>query len=306
MIPNTYKQAHPSLQFLILIGLSLGIIGVGYLIGTGIVLALYGSTPLLEIAQLNFSGPYARNVMWILQIISTTIPLLAVPVFFAYVIVKDPADYLKPSFKFSWILLPVVFAVMFVSSPLIELLSNINQKLVLPGFMGSVQQWMRDSEDKAQKLTTFFLQMKTVWGMLINVIVIGLFTAIAEEFMFRGCVQTIFTRLTKNHHAGIWITAALFSAFHMEFFGFLPRMMLGVLFGYFVAWSGSIWPAVWAHFLNNGTAVVATYLFQQKKIKVNPDDQHLFNYGGYVFSFIIVLFLLRLYRNIAAGKKQLP
>jgi membrane protease YdiL (CAAX protease family) len=77
-----------------------------------------------------------------------------------------------------------------------------------------------------------------------------------------------------------------------------------VLFGYFVAWSGSIWPAVWAHFLNNGTAVVATYLFQHKIIRVNPDDQHLFSSAAYMFSFVIVLFLLFIYRKTAMEKKQ--
>jgi len=193
---------------------------------------------------------------------------------------------------------------MFTSTPLIELLSNINQKAVLPDFLSSLQKRIRDSEDAAQKLTAVMLQMKTIWAMIIDVLVIGLLTAIAEEFMFRGCIQTIFTQWTKNKHAAIWLTAILFSAFHMQFFGFLPRLMLGALFGYLVAWSGSIWPSVWAHFINNGTAVIVTYLYQHKKINVNPDDQHIFNYTGYLFSLIIVLFLLLSYRNIATGKKQ--
>ena len=164
---------------------------------------------------------------------------------------------------------------------------------------------MREKEDAAQKLTAILLQMKTVGSMIRNVILVGLLTAIAEEFMFRGVIQTIFTRWTKNYHAAIWITAALFSSFHMEFFGFLPRMALGALLGYMVAWSGSIWPAVWGHFINNGTAVVVTYLYQHKKIKVNPDDQHMFKYSSYLFSLIIVVFLLLMYRYIATGKKPI-
>ena len=75
--------------------------------------------------------------------------------------------------------------------------------------------------------------------------------------------------------------------------------------GYMVAWSGSIWPAVWGHFINNGTAVVVTYLYQHKKIKVNPDDQHMFNYAAYIISLIIVLFLLFMYHKLATEKKQL-
>ena len=105
-------------------------------------------------------------------------------------------------------------------------------------------------------------------------------------------MQTIFIRWTKNKHAAVWITAILFSAFHMEFFGFLPRLLLGVLFGYFVAWSGSIWPAIWGHFVNNGTIVVITYLSQHKLIGIGPDDQHVFNNVWYIISLVITLFLL--------------
>jgi membrane protease YdiL (CAAX protease family) len=191
---------------------------------------------------------------------------------------------------------------MFAASPMIEFLSNLNQKMVLPPFL----KWMRESEDNAEKITETMLNMKSIRDMLGNVLLIGLVPAIVEEFMFRGCLQTIFTRWTKNTHAAIWITAILFSAFHIEFFGFLPRLFLGLLFGYFVAWSGSIWTGVWAHFINNGTAVVVTYFYQKKITKLNPDDQHVFNYTGHLFSFIIILFLLFIFHRIAINKTQTP
>jgi membrane protease YdiL (CAAX protease family) len=292
---------HPSLQFLSFLAVCILSIAIGYAIGVGVVWLLYGVDTVLAIGQSNLSKPNAITGLWILQIISTTIPLFAAPVFFAYVVVKEPADYLKAGVKFNGVLLLMVLAIMFISSPLIELLSNINEKMVLPPFL----HWMRDMEDQAQKVTAILLKMNSIWQMLFNLLVVGLLTAIAEEFAFRGVIQTIFTRLTKNYHAAVWITAILFSAFHLEFFGFLPRLMLGVLFGYFVAWSGSIWTAVWAHFINNGTAVVVTYLFQHKKIKINPDDQHVFNSAGYVISLVIVLFLLYVYHIIASNKPKL-
>lgn len=305
MITKSHKQASPPLQLLIFIGIAIGIILVGYLIGMGVIIGLYGIDVLMQIARLNLSSPNAVNALWILQIISTTIPLFVAPVFFAYRIVKEPQAYLRTTIKFPWGLLVLTLFIMFVSSPLIEWLSNINQRMVLSGPLKPIQDWMRDKEDTAQKMTAVLLEMKTVGSMIKNVLLVGLLTAIAEEFMFRGVLQTIFTRWTKNQHAAIWITAILFSSFHMEFFGFLPRMMLGVLLGYLVVWSGSIWPAVWGHFINNGTAVVVTYLFQHKKISLNPDDQHMFNYSSYLFSLIIVVFLLLMYRYIATGKKPL-
>ncbi|GAC1308241.1 MAG: hypothetical protein NVSMB24_21580 [Mucilaginibacter sp.] len=256
----------------------------------------------LDIGQMKFTAPHVIDALWIIQIGGTTLPILAAPIFYAFVVVREPGDYLKPGFRFPWVLLLLVFAIMFISTPLIEFLSNLNQKMVLPHYLS----WMREKEMEAQKYTEAMLQMKTVWDMIKDLLIIGLLTAIVEEFMFRGVLQTIFVRWTKNTHAAIWITAILFSAFHMQFFGFLPRLMLGVLFGYFVAWSGSVWTSVWAHFINNGTAVVATYLFRNKTIKINPDDQHLFSYGAYIFSLVLILFLFFIYRKIALERELTP
>ncbi|MES2377104.1 MAG: CPBP family intramembrane glutamic endopeptidase [Bacteroidota bacterium] len=306
MIKTTTIQEHPQLQLIIFIAITIGVIGAGYLIGAALVIGLYGVDTVLDIAKLNFTNPHVANALWIIQILSTTIPIFIASVVFAYLIVRNPKEYLKQTANISGLLWLLVFCVMVISTPLIECLSNFNQKLVLPHFLDGVQRWMRETENQAIKLTAVLLQMKTIPSLVFKFMVVGLFTAIVEEFMFRGCIQTIFIKWTKSYHAAIWVTAALFSAFHMEFFGFLPRMMLGVLFGYFVVWSGSIWTAVWGHFINNGTAVVASYMFQNKMVKINPDDQHIFNWGSYLFSLIIILFLLYLYRNIATGKVKMP
>jgi uncharacterized protein len=290
----------PPVQLILFLAVFGGILIIGTSIGVGLIVVLYGVNTFNAISHLNVTYPHFANSLWILQTAGTTLPIFIAPILFALFIVKDPKEYIKSGFKFPWFLMVLVFAIMFISSPVIELLSNINQKMQLPHFL----QWMRESEDNAQKLTSVLLQMKTIWDMLFDLIFIGLLTAIVEEFMFRGCLQTIFEKWTKNSHAAIWITAILFSAFHMEFFGFLPRMMLGVLFGYFVVYSGSIWTSVWAHFINNGTAVIVTYLYQQKITKISPDDQHVFNYSGYIISLIIILILFWVYRNIALGKKQ--
>jgi membrane protease YdiL (CAAX protease family) len=306
MTENANKELHPSLQFLQFILITVGIILIGNVVGALIIIGLYGMDVLINVAQFNVTNLNTVNALWLVQITGTTLPIFASAWVFAYYNVQNPQQYLKPSFKFPWLLLVIIFCVMLIASPLIECLSNINQKMVLPHFLDGLQAKLRQLEDQAQKVTAILLQMPTILSMIFKLIVVGLLTAIVEEFMFRGVIQTIFMKWTKNPHAAIWITAALFSAFHMEFFGFLPRLLLGVLFGYFVFWSGSIWTAVWAHFLNNGTAVIVTYLYQNKMIRFNPDDQHVFNYAGYLFSLIIVLFLLYLYRNIATGKVKAP
>jgi membrane protease YdiL (CAAX protease family) len=294
--PIPHRQIHPGLQFLMLIGVVLGLILAGTIISILIISSSFGKDVLNDTLNLKVSSLQTQNALWVLQIVSTTLPLLLSPVFFSYIIVREPDDYLKTTFHFPWLLMPIVFLTMMLSQPLMEFIGNINQHMNLP-------QWMRDEENRLKQASDSMMQMKTVGSMFFNLFIIGLVTALAEEFLFRGCLQTIFLRWMKNKHVAIWITAILFSAFHMEFFGFLPRMMLGLLFGYFVAWSGSIWPAVWAHFLNNGTVVVITYLYQHKLININPDDQQVFSYAGYIISFIITLFLLFIYKYISAKRQ---
>jgi len=89
---------------------------------------------------------------------------------------------------------------------------------------------------------------------------IAILPAIGEELLFRGVLQRIFANWTKNIHLGVWIAAILFSAMHMQFYGFLPRMMLGVLFGYLFVWSGSLLLPILCHFINNGSAVIYAYV----------------------------------------------
>lgn len=301
--PIPRKPIPPGYQFLIVIGLLMLALFAGTFIGIIVIGIRYGFDTVTQLVQANLTAPNVSTSLWILQFFGTTAPILATPIIFSYFIVKEPDEYLKTNFHFSWLLIILVFATMMLSNPMIELLGNINAKMVLPKSLQGIQDWMRKSEDDTKKLSDMMMEMHTFWGMIFNLLFIGLLTAIVEEILFRGCLQTIFVKWMKNKHVAIWITAILFSAFHMEFFGFLPRVMLGVLFGYFVAWSGSIWPAIWGHFVNNGTAVVITYLYQHKLINTNPDDQQVFNNIGYIISFVITLLLLLAYRYIAAKRQ---
>ena len=146
--------------------------------------------------------------------------------------------------------------IMLLAIPGINLLSAWNQQMVLPEWMSGIEQWMRMQEDSAAQLTEQFLRVDTVGGLLVNIGLMALLPAVGEELTFRGVVQGMFTR---NKHVAIWATAAIFSFVHMQFYGFLPRMLLGAMFGYMLWWTGSLWVPMLMHFVNNCAAVVVAF-----------------------------------------------
>ena len=170
----------------------------------------------------------------------------------------------------------------------------------MPGFLKGMEDWMKVMEERAAELTKQLLVMKTPQSFLINLLMIAIIPAIGEEFIFRGCIQNIFTRWTKNIHWGIWISAIIFSAIHMQFYGFIPRMLLGALFGYLLVWGKSMWLPVLAHLINNGSAVILSYIYQLKGGSVEDAEiQSAQSWWVYVLSFLISVYLLWLFRTQA-------
>lgn len=161
--------------------------------------------------------------------------------------------------------------VMFLSLPLINWMVELNSNLALPEFMHGIELWMKESEETAEKFTEAFLAMSTAQDLAVNLLMIAVIPAIGEELLFRGMIQRLLINWTNNVHWGILIASVLFSALHMQFFGFLPRTMLGILFGYLFLWTGSLWIPILCHFINNGTAVVFAYYEQRDLLGFDPE-----------------------------------
>lgn len=147
---------------------------------------------------------------------------------------------------------------MIAISPLIDTLSVWNQGLHLPESLKGLEQWMINSEKQADVITKELLAISSWGGFLINIVIIAVLAGLGEELLFRGTLQKIIIGWTRNTHAGILITALIFSAIHLQFFGFFPRFLLGALLGYLYVWSGSLWIPVIAHTLNNTLVIIFT------------------------------------------------
>jgi membrane protease YdiL (CAAX protease family) len=186
---------------------------------------------------------------------------------FAYVSDPKPVRYLgmkQPQKQIFWILAIVV---MFAAIPMVEYIGALNQKMHLGP---DTQKWMKGMEEEAAKQIQFMLAKHTVGELLTNLVFISLFAGIGEELFFRGILQRMFIRAFKNPWMGIVFTAAMFSAFHFQFFGFFPRLALGVVLGAIYWYSGSIWAAIIAHFIYDGFIIVLAYF--NPSLVTNPDE----------------------------------
>ena len=156
--------------------------------------------------------------------------------------------------------LAVVVVFYLVSLPAMNWLVDFNGSMVLPSWMSGVEEAMRQAEDMAADATKQILDINTIPQLLFCLFVVGLMAGLSEEMLFRGAMQRTMQDSRLGAHTAIWVTAIVFSAFHMQFFGFLPRMLLGAWLGYLFVWTRSLWVPIIAHTLNNSTVVVMSYL----------------------------------------------
>jgi membrane protease YdiL (CAAX protease family) len=202
-------------------------------------------------ASVNFSNPGTLPTLKFLQGISTVLTFLVPAYLYAYFVFgREPFDHLgfhkaaKNGFYFLAVLL------LLLSMPFDGWLGELNKAIPLPG-------WMTHREKEADQEIIAFLKTSSTAGTLVNVFLIAVLPAICEEACFRGALQPLLIRICKSPLAGIVLTGVLFSAFHMQFEGFLPRMFLGILLGAVYWYSGSLWVSILAHFFTNAIQVVA-------------------------------------------------
>lgn len=158
---------------------------------------------------------------------------------------------------------PLLLTILMMVSviPFINYMAEINLRMEFP--IREVDRFLRMLEGEAEEVMRAFTATRNFWGLLVNLLMIGVIAAVGEELIFRGLIQRLLHGMVKNIHLAIAITAILFSAFHFQFFSFLPRFMLGMLMGYLMYYGRSIWYPILAHFVNNAMGVVYYYFYSR-------------------------------------------
>ncbi len=255
---NTEQERHSWIKLMIILS---------WLLLYGI-LAIMGSE---NNTSLNLDNPTIIALLYVLQLISVLILFVAPALLFAIFWTKPRIHYLGITTKPAMATLLIGSVGIILAQPTINWLADLNQHVHLPTALGGVETWMKNSEAKAAEMTKLFTKGTTVKSLVLNLFVVAFMAALSEELFFRGMLQKVLIESFNNKHVGVWVGAVFFSALHMQFYGFLPRMLMGVYLGYLFVWSGSLWPGMMAHFINNGMAVFLIWLSNRGIISSDMD-----------------------------------
>jgi hypothetical protein len=272
----------PFMQLLFTVLLIIACYSLTFLLGLLLAQPLFGITTGAIFASLaSFDDPLSLQLLRYFQVLQSfglfILPVLVAGFFFT----GKPFHALRLDQGPKGWVYPALIVLMFISLPMVNWLITLNESMKLPGFLQEVESWMKTTEDQATQLTDAFLKMPNTSTMLLNLVMIGALPAIGEELLFRGLLQPLLKDWTKNIHLAIFLSAFLFSAMHLQFYGFLPRLTLGLMFGYLFYWTGSLWVPIIAHFVNNSAAVVVSWLGQQGWI--SGDYEHFGETGSFWF-----------------------
>ena len=199
------------------------------------------------------------NVERAVQFISSVITFIVGGVFVAYLIFENPKEELMMS---SWgggknYLYGIIALLALL--PIVGVLNEWNQEISFPDALAPLEQWMREAEDAAAELQERFLSGTSYLDLIINIVIMAITPAVCEELLFRGVLQNQLEKWFKNAHIAVWVAAIIFSAIHFQFYGFLPRMVLGAALGYLLVYGKSLWLPIVAHCVNNSLAVITAW-----------------------------------------------
>lgn len=206
----------------------------------------------------------------IATVIQDVMMFIIPPVATAVMITRRPAEFLLALKKLSTVPTLLTIAIVLASIPAMNAIIAWNQNLALPSSMAAIEEWMRTAESAAKGYTDTLLGGTGTGSLIMALLIVGVLAGVSEELFFRGGLQRLLSTSGMNIHCAVWVTAFVFSAVHMQFFGFVPRLLLGAFFGYLAAWSGCIWLPMTAHALNNALATIAFRL--QATGGVNIDE----------------------------------
>lgn len=236
------------------------------------------------------------------QAAANTLIMFGLPGFLtARFLKRDPARYLgieRPAkgktstvFIFFWALM-----LFLIGMPALNQIIYWNANLPVPD--EGIWHTLREMEDSAAAVTASMLSATGIGSLIADILIIGLLTGLCEELFFRGALQKTLINIGLGKHSTIWITALIFSFLHFQFFGFIPRMLLGAYFGYLMYATKSVWVSAFVHAFNNSIVVIFTWLANRGVVLQQVDEFGVTAHGFPATAFASLICFFFLWRAI--------
>ncbi|HAS35299.1 MAG TPA: hypothetical protein DCS15_02335 [Flavobacteriales bacterium] len=281
-------------------------ISLGFFFVSGL-LALLLSEPLFGIDMIgnpslarDFGDPQVIRAMKFSQTVNAIGFFIIPPILFAWLCGTDLRSFFGLGRPLK--LFPIAAAVLLVIAalPLENFVATLSDAIHFPDIIAGWETNLRNMQEETERTVVAFLKMEDLGDLGINLMMVALLPAVGEEMLFRGWFQPLLIQRFRSVHMGIWITAALFSLIHMQFFAFFPRLIMGAALGYLFYWSRSIYLPMLAHFLNNALAILALYFIHQGSLPEGVEDtgsDNIMLFSLSAAAVAVILFGLRRFYN---------
>lgn len=280
----------------------------GFFIGNFVAVVLLNQffkislTDMTALVQNPTAQPNGKVAVNLFQGVTHLFAFTVAPLAFLYASGQKVGAYLSPQ-KYVPLGLGLLSALLILFiMPANSWVINWNAHVQFPEALSAFEAWAKNKEETLKVLTEQLTIFDTPGQFGFGLLVFGLIPAVGEEIVFRGLLQRSLVRITRNVHLGIWLAAFIFGAIHMQFYGFIPRMLLGAVLGYLYAWSGNIWVPIIGHFMNNGFTVLVLYLQQRKLVNFSIESTDAMPWSTILLSVtltvICLVYLYRGYKNI--------
>ena len=238
-----------------------------------------------------------------LQAVQTVSLFILPPLVISILMTNGRGNWLLLKNKPTFISILLVTCLAILLIPITSSAGLFNSGMELPSWLSGIESWMQEKEEIASYLTGVLIEAETIPVLLLNLFIIAVLPALGEEFLFRGVLQQIFQKMFRSGHFAVWITAIIFSSIHLQFYGFLPRLILGLVFGYLFYWGRSMWLPVTAHFINNAIPVVASYFLgwsqTNNKVEELAETSTFLILGAAVGCIVIMLYFWNNYNSLS-------
>ncbi len=287
------------MQGLLLFAIFFGCWSFGQMVGGGLALALGDGSMMTG----NMSPEFVKIFRWV-QILASLLSFALPAIIFSYLITGSLSRYSGFKMPISIFGLLMTILIVYTAFPFISQTLVWNQSISLPGFLEGLESIIRMLEEQMENMTKSFLQMDGPWDLFVNLLMAGVVAGYAEEVLFRGTIQKFFNEWWKKPHLAIFASAFIFSFIHFQFLGFLPRLLIGMLFGYIFWWSQNLWLPVIAHVIHNSTQVIAYYMAQKGYISADIENMESFPVVPMLISTVICIVLCVLFYRWTQSKNS--